>query len=183
MVQTAEKFTDRVGSDVLTFGVAFCLNIDAVQPERVLIYHAVHSAIAAATDRSAGIRLGPTEAHAEKQLHNQALEKIRRRCANAVEQVLRQRFLDLPMRHPHNLIRSLGLADQHWLDRVFIQRRLIFGLPELRVLAQKFQIDPRRRRRQNFLTEFCDFQMGTPRVLNQACFTEMKLRPMHAVGE
>jgi hypothetical protein len=65
------------------------LNVNAVEPECILVDDAVNSVIAAAAKCAASIGDGTAKAHTQKQIDDKALKKIRRRTADAIEQFAR----------------------------------------------------------------------------------------------
>ncbi len=104
-VKAAEEIPDRSGPNVVAICVAFGLNVNPVEPEGVLVDHAIDAVVAAAANRAACIDGGPAKAHAKQQIHNKTLEKVRRCSANAVEKLLGKRCIDLPVGYTHYLVR------------------------------------------------------------------------------
>src|SRR5262249_39953058 len=66
---------------------AFCLNIDNVQSQTILVDHTVNSAIPGLTDRTTGILARSAITHCYQKLHNELLEKSRRTLLNFCQQV------------------------------------------------------------------------------------------------
>ncbi len=84
-VKAPEKVPDGSGPYVVAFSIPFRLNINPVKPEGVLINHAVNAVVAAPSDSATRIGSRTAEPHAEQQIDNQALKKVRRSGADAVE--------------------------------------------------------------------------------------------------
>ena len=68
------------------FSIPFCLNINAVKPERVLINDAINAPVTTLSECAGGIRRGAAIAHRCQELDDQPLEEYGARCLDTVEQ-------------------------------------------------------------------------------------------------
>src|SRR5438105_3092101 len=83
-------------------GIAFGLNVNPVEPERVLINDAINAVIAATAKCAASLGGGAAKPHAQNQIDDKALKKIGRGDADSIKQILRKGRLDLPVCREHN---------------------------------------------------------------------------------
>ena len=124
-VEASEEIPYRARAYVVADGIAFGLNVNAVEPECVLVDHAVNSVIATAAKCAASIGDGTAKAHIQKQIDNKALKKLRWRAADAIKQFLRKGSLNLPMCCPHDLVGCLRLVRKCGCCRVLILHDLL----------------------------------------------------------
>src|SRR6185437_12519155 len=139
-VTAPKEIPDCSSADVVAFGVAFRLNVDALEPEGVLIDYAANAIVAAAPERATCIRRGAAVSHAEEEGDHQTLEEGGRCRANPIKQILPERCLDLRVCRTHDFVRCLRAAhESRWprLSAVHIPR-----LPANRVAGMESQVIP-----------------------------------------
>ena len=145
-IKASKKISDRTRADVVAARIAFSLDIDAIQTERVLIYYPVNTVIATAANCAASIGDGAAIPHVEKKTNYQALKKVGRGGTDTIQKLLRQRCLNLPVCHPHDLVWRLCLTRACWCYRKLILRRglsrFFDKLSEFIELAEKVVVYP-----------------------------------------
>ena len=110
-----------------------------------MIDNPVHTVVAAATDCPASVRGGAAIAHPENQIDDETFEEGGRCRANSIEQILPELYLDLLVSCPHDFVGRLRAAYERRLNqlnaRCGVICRLLFELPELGELIEKFIVD------------------------------------------
>ena len=186
-VEAAEEIPYRTGTNVVANGIALGLNINAIKPKSVLVNHAINSVVAAAAKGAASIGNGTAKSHAQKQIDDKALKKIRRRAADTVKQFLRKGSVYLTMRRAHCFVGRLRLVRKFGRCRGLIVRRLLGCSPpkflKLFKLAEKIVVDAGGFRRHDLLPARRDFEIAAPRSFDQSGLAEIGFSPMHSIGE
>ena len=95
-VEASEEVADGSGADGIAVGIPLCLDIDAVQPQRVLVDDAVDAAVACLADEClVEVGRGPTVAHGDQQVDDHFLEEGGRARSYPLEQGIGERVLHL----------------------------------------------------------------------------------------
>jgi hypothetical protein len=88
-IKASKKIPDRTGADVVAARIAFSLDIDTIQTERVLIYYPVNTVIAAAAKRATSIGYGATITHVKKKTNYKAFKEVGRGSTDTIQKLLR----------------------------------------------------------------------------------------------
>jgi hypothetical protein len=75
-VKAPEEIPYCTGTDVISNRIALRLNVNPVQPKRILVNHAVNSIVATAAKRTPRTNGGAARTHADKHIDDEALKKI-----------------------------------------------------------------------------------------------------------
>ena len=94
-IEATEELPYRIRANAIAKGVAFCLNVNPVEAECILVNDAVDSFVAAAAERPASLGGRDAKAHGQKEIDDEAFKEIRRGRADSIKQILREGRLDL----------------------------------------------------------------------------------------
>ena len=109
-IETTEKIPYRARTNIVTNGIAFSLNVNTIKAKSILVNYAINSIITATAKSATRIGSGTAETHAQKQIDDKALKKIRWSTANSIKQFLSERSVYLTMRRPHCFVGRLRLG-------------------------------------------------------------------------
>lgn len=184
-IQTSKKVRNRAGADRISICISLGLHIDAIEAERVLINDPVDAAVARPTKQGL-VQFGDRAAvpHGNKESDDEALEKSRRACADALEKPISQRRFELSAGTAHDLVRRKcrnGAADHCSGCFILTFTLCLSEFLEFREAAQELDVDPNRGRGEHFASAIGNPEMSTTSQLYESDPAEVTLRPMNAV--
>jgi hypothetical protein len=182
-VETPEEIPDGGWPDRITICIAFRLNIDTIEPQRVLVDNSIHAAIPTAAKGTSGLGSRSSISHRQEQIYNKSFKEIRERTSDAFEKFLRKRHLNLDMGGSHDLIGCLILS-RYRFSCFDSTRGRFCTLSELYEFIESLQepdVDCLWAFRKHFLSPTRDAEVPSPRWFNQTRFRKIGLGPMNPV--
>ena len=156
------------------------LDVDRVEPELVLVDHAVDAVVAGPANVSRRILcLRAAVAHRYQKVEDELLEERRTRPEYVIEEVR----LDGPSkRRVGDVEQLLGILRRDlWLDGLAGCRRPHVERDELRVLLEEHDIDTLRRLREHGSAAISNSDRASDRSRQEACLDEVRCRPVRPV--
>lgn len=164
-VKAAEEIPDRASTYTVSFSITLGLDVNPVKSKSSLIDHAINTVVATSTDGAASVGGRAAVTHAEKQVDEKALKEIGRSRANAIEKVLGERGIDLPVRDACDSVGRFRLARERQAQQGLGLRQILSGfdleLFEFCELAQEIIVDTSRISSDYLLSSRSDGKIAT----------------------